>query len=54
MISSMNRTTSNANPPPKFPFTPDMKFPPFEKETKAGGLVSHLHRQRIIAKKHPQ
>ena len=29
MIRRMNRTTSNAKPPPKFPFTPDMKYPPF-------------------------
>ena len=29
MISRMNKTTSNAKPPPKFPFTPDMKYPPF-------------------------
>ena len=35
MISRMNKTTSNANPPPKSPCEPDMKYPPFAKrETK--------------------
>ena len=29
MISKMNKTTSNANPPPKSPSEPDMKYPPF-------------------------
>ena len=29
MISRMNKTTSNANPPPKSPCEPDMKYPPF-------------------------
>ena len=32
MISRMNKTTSNANPPPKSPCEPDMKYPPFAKK----------------------
>ena len=62
MISRMNKTTSNANPPPKSPCEPDMKYPPFAKrETSISGVFRRTGRasadvatgRRVFSLPHP-